>query len=191
MDSKKPDRRTMKTRRALAEALAELLAAKELHRITVQEIADTADVNRVTFYHNYQDVYDLYEKLEKEVVSVMEDLIRDCKGNPDYVKNLINYIDENRVYFSMMISPYSTATLGYKIGTMFDSTYLAICLERYNITENNTEFEYLCHYHVVGSLSIIEKWARGGYKEPKDLIVQGISDLEKGFRTFCDQKFGK
>lgn len=141
MDSKKPDRRTMKTRRALAEALAELLAAKELHRITVQEIADKADVNRV--------------------------------------------------YFSMMISPYSTATLGYKIGTMFDSTYLAICLERYNITENNTEFEYLCHYHVVGSLSIIEKWARGGYKEPKDLIVQGISDLEKGFRTFCDQKFGK
>ena len=191
MDEKKTDRRTMKTKRALAEALAEFLATKELHRITVQEIADKADVNRVTFYHHYQDVYELYDKLETEVVNVMEGLIRDCKGNPDYVKNLINYIDENRVYFTMMISPYTTSTLGYKLGSMFDSTYLEICLERYNITENNIEFEYLCHYHVVGSLSIIEKWARSGYNQPKELIVQGITDLERGFRTFCEQKFGK
>ena len=61
MPEKKTDRRTLKTRKALCEALAELLMEKELHKITVQEIADKADVNRVTFYKHYMDVYDLYE----------------------------------------------------------------------------------------------------------------------------------
>jgi len=34
----------------------------------VQEIADQADVNRVTFYKHYLDVYDLYDKLEEEIL---------------------------------------------------------------------------------------------------------------------------
>ncbi len=58
MDAKKPDRRTIKTRKALCAGLAELLTKKELHRITVQEIADKADVNRVTFLTwRTRDVY--------------------------------------------------------------------------------------------------------------------------------------
>ena len=99
MDSKKPDRRTIRTRKALCEALAQLLTTKELHRITVQEIADKADVNRVTFYKHYLDVYDLYEKLEKEVITEIELVILEGERNPEYMKSLIDYIDENRIYF--------------------------------------------------------------------------------------------
>ncbi len=40
MSEKNLDRRTLKTRKALLESLEELLTTKELHRITVQEIAD-------------------------------------------------------------------------------------------------------------------------------------------------------
>ena len=75
MPEKKTDRRTLKTRKALCEALAELLMEKELHKITVQEIADKADVNRVTFYKHYMDVYDLYENIEKDVLIEMGLLI--------------------------------------------------------------------------------------------------------------------
>lgn len=57
MSEKKTDRRTLKTRKAICDAFAELLAEKELHKITVQEIADNADVNRVTFYKHYLHIY--------------------------------------------------------------------------------------------------------------------------------------
>ena len=41
MTEKKPvDRRTVKTKKAIRQALAELLQEKELRKITVQEIAD-------------------------------------------------------------------------------------------------------------------------------------------------------
>ena len=49
MAEKNTDRRTLKTQKALRDAMADLLAEKELRKITVQEIADKADVNRVTF----------------------------------------------------------------------------------------------------------------------------------------------
>jgi AcrR family transcriptional regulator len=190
MDSKKPDRRTLRTKKALCEALAQLLTTKELHRITVQEIADKADVNRVTFYKHYLDVYDLYEKLEKEVITEIELVILDGERNPEYMKSLIDYIDENRIYFSMIMSPYCTGTIRHKIGKMFDGTYLTICKERYNMIRKDTEFEYLCHYHVSGCLSVLEKWENAGYDQPKDLIVKGINELEKRFRMFCDSKYG-
>ena len=42
---KKPDRRVLKTKKAIRNALAQLLAEKELEEITVKEVADTADIN--------------------------------------------------------------------------------------------------------------------------------------------------
>lgn len=39
--------------------------------ITVQEIADKADVNRVTFCKHYLDVYDLYDKVGEELLVEM------------------------------------------------------------------------------------------------------------------------
>ena len=68
MPEKKTDRRTLKTKKALVDALAVLLTEKELSKVTVQEIADKADISRVTFYKHYLDVYDLYDNIEKDVL---------------------------------------------------------------------------------------------------------------------------
>ena len=50
---KKIDKRAQKTRNALQNALAVMLDEKVLRKITVQEVADLADINRVTFYKHY------------------------------------------------------------------------------------------------------------------------------------------
>ena len=89
----------------------------------------------------------------------------------------------------MVFSPYSTGTLRDKIDKMIDGTYLTIYRERYTASARSTEFEYFCHYHATGCLSVIEKWVRGGYAHPKDLIAKGISELDKNFEACCDKKF--
>ena len=68
MEEKKTDRRTLKTRKAIYNVLMELLLQKELHKVTVQEISDLADINRTTFYKHFLDVYDLYDKLEQDIL---------------------------------------------------------------------------------------------------------------------------
>ena len=68
MEAKKTDRRTLKTRKVIYNSLMELLTQKELHKVTVQEISEMADINRTTFYKHFLDVYDLYDKLEQEIL---------------------------------------------------------------------------------------------------------------------------
>lgn len=53
------DRRVRKTRRALHEALIELIIEKGYEAVTVQDIIDRADVVRSTFYAHYTDKQDL------------------------------------------------------------------------------------------------------------------------------------
>ena len=102
MSEKKPDRRTLKTRKAICDAFAELLTKKELHKITVQEISDKADVNRVTFYNHYLDVYDLYDNIEADVLVELGLLILrlDDIRSDEFFSCLIGYIDENKSIFT-------------------------------------------------------------------------------------------
>ena len=64
--SEKVDPRVRRTRRLLQQALTELMAEKSLRSITVQDIAERATVNRVTFYAHFPDKYALLEFTVRE-----------------------------------------------------------------------------------------------------------------------------
>lgn len=49
------------TKKAIAFALKELLAEKLLNKITINDIAEKAEINRQTFYYHFQDIVDLIE----------------------------------------------------------------------------------------------------------------------------------
>jgi AcrR family transcriptional regulator len=49
------DRRVRRTRRALQQALRDLMLEKAYDRITVQELLDRADIGRATFYAHFHD----------------------------------------------------------------------------------------------------------------------------------------
>lgn len=86
-------------------ALANLILEKDLHRITVQELADKADIHRATFYSHYHDVYDLYEQIENEVLSKLAEVIASDATHKieDIFKSFIDYIHNNAALFSMFL----------------------------------------------------------------------------------------
>jgi AcrR family transcriptional regulator len=55
------DPRIRRTRQLLQQALAELLVTREFDKVSIQEIADRATVNRVTFYDHYADKFALLD----------------------------------------------------------------------------------------------------------------------------------
>jgi len=55
----KIDRRVVRTRQALREALLSLMEEKDYNRITVEEITERANLGRATFYLHYKDREDL------------------------------------------------------------------------------------------------------------------------------------
>lgn len=56
----KTDRRVLRTRDTLGDALVELIQEKPFDDITVQEVLDRAGVGRSTFYTHYRDKDDLF-----------------------------------------------------------------------------------------------------------------------------------
>ena len=75
----KADRRILKTKKAIYEALVELMQKKKLNSITVTELAAQADINRKTFYSTVNDVLD--EGIN-ELITSLKDLL--CAMSEDY-----------------------------------------------------------------------------------------------------------
>ncbi|MCD8146392.1 MAG: TetR/AcrR family transcriptional regulator [Clostridiales bacterium] len=59
------DRRQRKTRQAIQNALLSLMKEKPLSKITVSELAATADVNRKTFYNHYSNIQEVRDELDQ------------------------------------------------------------------------------------------------------------------------------
>ena len=58
---RKEDPRVTRTRQLILDAFMELLHEKSFEVITIQDIADGATINRVTFYAHFQDKFALLE----------------------------------------------------------------------------------------------------------------------------------
>lgn len=62
-DCQKLDPRIRRTRQLLQDALRRLLEEQEFDKITIQDIAEAATLNRATFYAHYPDKFALLEEL--------------------------------------------------------------------------------------------------------------------------------
>jgi len=78
----KTDRRILRSRQAITKAFLELFAEKEFDQITINEIADRANVNRGTVYLHYADKYDLLDKCIEDHVNEFISLCRNREANP-------------------------------------------------------------------------------------------------------------
>jgi len=70
MKDRKEDRRVIRTKQVILEALVTLIEEKGIDAVTVKDITRKANINRGTFYLHYQDKTDL---LEKTVGDIMEE----------------------------------------------------------------------------------------------------------------------
>ena len=191
MSEKTLDRRTVKTRRALCDALAELLTKKELHKVTVQEISDLANVNRVTFYKHYLDVYDLYDKIEEDTLVELGLLVLQLEELPaeEFFSHIIKYISDNRVIFKMIFSPNTTGQLRSKLNNIIEGVFRQVQTEKLtskNITDK--DLEYMSCYRAQGCLAVISKWVMEDFKEPDEFIVKTISQLDLNTEKLFEAK---
>jgi AcrR family transcriptional regulator len=88
---KTDDLRVKRTRKLISQAFFALLRKKKFEKISIQEIADSAMINRATFYAHYADKQDLYDSLVDEFLSDFTEILDEqnlVDGNNIHVKEI-------------------------------------------------------------------------------------------------------
>ena len=180
MSENKHNRRANKTKRAIYSAFAELLSEKELHKITVQELVDKADIGRATFYNHYLDVYDLYEKTEKETMTEIAFIVLELGEQPaeEFFKKLLDYMSENCAVFKMIFSPNSTVRMNTDFTEMIEGVFRQVESEKTGFDIDDKHLAYRSRYRAQGCLAVLSMWVEGGFIEPKEFIVETITELD-------------
>lgn len=189
MPEQKTDRRIVRTKRMIQDALAELMEEKAFERITVRDLTEKADINRGTFYLHYRDKYDLLEQSENEIIQEMEELFAEMQrsnieGDLSYpltfresqepyplMIKLFEYLAENSRFMKIILGPQGDPAFQGKLKEML----------RRNITQNIViqakedtivPIEYLIAYVSSTYLGIIQHWLENGAKEsPRDVSL--------------------
>ena len=79
------------TKRALSQALGELLEEKPLDKITISSITDRCGLTRNTFYYHFEDIYDLLRwEFERQSDKIMKEIEADCSS--ESFLNGLNYL---------------------------------------------------------------------------------------------------
>ena len=179
MSDKTNDRRTRKTKKAICEAFAELLVEKELHKITVREIIEKADISRVTFYNHYLDVYDLHDKFEESIMLETASLVLELESvsYSEVFSKIIGYVNENRAAFRMIFSPNGTNKMRFRLGTLLEGLLRQLYLEE-NAGTADRNADYMIYYRAQGMILVLQKWVLDDFKEPADVITEIMTVLD-------------
>ncbi len=101
------DRRIRKTREAILNAFSGLIAEKNFEQITINEIADRADLNRGTVYLHYKDKFDLLDQcIETHLVKLLESCIGEdtaCFPSKPALQHAFQYLEQNAAIYHCLL----------------------------------------------------------------------------------------
>lgn len=103
------DRRVLRTRKAIIEAFISLLGERDFEQITINDIADRANVNRGTIYLHYTDKYNLLEQCSEMYLQELCDSCLTDKGIHQITAkasllNTFHYLEQNASIYSMLLT---------------------------------------------------------------------------------------
>lgn len=166
----KEDRRVRRTKKLLMQSLMQLMQSKQIKDITVRELADTADVNRGTFYLYYRDVFDMLEKIENEMFDKFDALLLSHPGETvihqtlPFLKDLFTFAEENQEMCRVLLNRNGDMTFLERL----NSVVFEKCREEFHMLfqdANDDEFETRYNFVVFGCIGMIRSWVNNGCKQ--------------------------
>ena len=188
-DVKKPDRRVIKTKRAIRNAFAALIAEKDLNDITIKDISDVADINRKTVYNYYGGIHEILDEIENELVSSFEKVIQEIDfprnlENPNKIfETLTDVINGDMEFYSQLMKIDANSHLVRKIVSALKIRVKQTLAQQ--LPADKKKIELIADFITSGMLSAYQSWFNSGReqsieafsKEVSVLVFSGVSGL--------------
>ena len=174
----KVDRRITKSQEAIKKAVTELMSEKSFDDITIQDIADRADVNRGTVYLHYTDKYDLLDKLIEEHINNLRELCQLASEMTFQEGNYVwfEYFEQNYLFFSTMLAS--------KGAPYFRSRFLELVMEEYKAELDTSEGknqglseDVLLQFFASAIVGAVEWWFKNEMPFPARVMAEQTGAL--------------
>ena len=177
----KTDKRSLKTRKAIKNALMKLMCEREVTKITIKDIAAEADINRKTFYTHYTDIFSVLKDIEDDLMEKLNNIlntfeISDEKYNPYPIfKKFTSEINKDIEFYSLLLSYNSSSNLISKITMELKAYINNYCAE--NSRLNPKHLPYIVNFISAGIISAYQDWFNSDNKITLEELSETLSLL--------------
>lgn len=176
---KKTDKRVVKTKAHLKNALMELLKEKSLREISVKELTDAADINRGTFYIHYNDVYDVVNEIQTELFNELNTLIDTNHKKEDIMPvavlmDIFKFVGKNSELCLLFLGPNGDKEFFDRLRGVVRERCISEWMEYYSENKpdlNPLNFGYYYTFIVAGCSDLLKQWLETGMKEPPEKMA--------------------
>ena len=182
---KKIDRRVRKTKQQLQDGFIYLRKQKDLKEITVKELCELTDLNRVTFYLHYKDIYDLSEQLEESLFVSFQEVLDKHTITSEYktidspkplLRDILLLIKDNSEFCTMLLSDTGEIAFVNKLKKLVLDIAFKKCIDLFDFNKKE-HFTYSYNFILYGCIGIIESWLLNGLKEDPEEIAELASQM--------------
>lgn len=175
------DRRVVKTRRAIRNAFAQLLAEKDINDISITDIANRADINRKTFYKHYKGLYQLVDEIQNELIDSLQDLFeglefRAVMKHP-YVlfERLHAVVEKDFDFYSQLMRVDSAADLNSKMVVAVQKRVKEMMKQQLDVEDETLEI--VSRFMVAGMLGAYQSWFNSDQTVPLEIVSEQVGRL--------------
>ncbi|MGE7925380.1 TetR/AcrR family transcriptional regulator [Viridibacillus arvi] len=179
MSDIKVDRRIIKTKKVIRNALTELMADKGFDAITVRDLTEKADINRGTFYLHYHDKYDLLAQSEEEVLLKLKEIGLNLKNlnlndiqffytqnqPAPFLIELFEYLQENSDFMNVILGPKGAPSFQVKIKEVIRQNIIQNLFIKLKKEDMLVPVDMFIAYVTSAHLGVIQQWLNSGMKQ--------------------------
>ena len=179
--TKSVDRRVLKTKRAIRTAFAKLMVTKDINDITIIELAETADINRKTFYNYYSGVYQVMEDIENDILQSYETLL----GNVQFKQSMeapyslferfSRLINMDPEFFGYLLSMNGNASVITRIIRLLKDKTREVMVSQIDMEDYKADI--MIDFILSGMLSVYQHWYGSDKSVPLEEVTQIISTM--------------
>lgn len=151
--------KSYKTKWKIGMTLMNILDRKPLDKIRVQEICDSADIHRSTFYKHFSSVFDVVSFMTEEITGELTAQMDHADRRQDYMDSLVNYyVKYGRALRNLFQTKYREI-LELQMQTTLEQYYMKLLKLMKPDIDKDMPLKWLARYHAAGIMAVgISLW---------------------------------
>jgi len=187
----KKDRRVLRTKQFIRDALIELIEEKGFDPITVTDLSEKANINRGTFYLHYEDKFDLLRKLEEEILFEFKYIVSEVDHEEmfddifsdkplKFLVDLFTFISNNRRLFKAILGHTGDPQFYHSLKSfMAQSMYSQNNRLNNLLKHHHISIDYFTAYLSSAHLGVIQQWLENDLDQPPEELALLLTKMFK------------